>query len=177
MSICMNNVTAQGDYRPLVEDGKTWIYNWYGSSETKDGEPLGHFTYRLDGDTVIGLQVCKKLFYSSSWDGTTDMYEGAFYEKDRQVFYFRPDSIEAQLFYDFNLGIGDQFIYEWGNATVRVDTPVFINAMVPFSCHDGRQQVAYSLCPDQYREFTPYGEGWGLMIEGIGSYWGKILIE
>lgn len=88
-------VQAQSDYRPMIADGKSWLYDgWY---------------YTLSGDTVINGNPYKKMFRKDIWDKVSS-YEGAWREEDRKVYRIIAGNTLPVLMYDFtNNTVGSLF--------------------------------------------------------------------
>ena len=96
------------DYRPFVEDNKTWTC--YGNTE---GAAL-YYLY-LRGDTLINDQQCLKFYSQNRYNDGTTRYEGALYEKDKRVYRFEPNSSQASLLYDFSLKQGEEALLWQGD--------------------------------------------------------------
>ena len=96
------------DYRPLIEEGKTWLCQGYkgGDVMTTDGYYL--YSCYLKGDTVVGSHHCKKMYMYNNQNLGETTYEGAFYEESRRVYRFLPGQEDALLMYDFSLDNGDE---------------------------------------------------------------------
>ena len=106
-------LAAQTPTPPFVEEGKTWLVlvsdHQMGSVWEKH---FGGINYFIQGDTVIGSQVCQKV-YSSHYveeapiHHSDTTYYASLYEKDNRVYLYAPDSDEAGLLYDFSLEEGE----------------------------------------------------------------------
>lgn len=106
-------LAAQTPMPPFVEEGKTWLVlvsdHQMGSVWEKH---FGGINYFIQGDTVIGSQVCQKV-YSSHYveeapiHHSDTTYYASLYEKDNRVYLYAPDSDEAGLLYDFSLEEGE----------------------------------------------------------------------
>lgn len=106
-------LAAQTPTPPFVEEGKTWLVlvsdHQMGSVWEKH---FGGINYFIQGDTVIGSQVCQKV-YSSHYVEETPIhhsdttYYASLYEKDNRVYLYAPDSDKAGLLYDFSLEEGE----------------------------------------------------------------------
>ena len=110
------NTTPQMAYRPFIEDGKVWTVRVY-----TDYPPFDILTvnYFFDGDTIVNGQTCKRMMYvrnanDENWvDGVftpgnlPKYYDGAYYEKDKKVYYANIDHQQLKLLYDFTLSTGD----------------------------------------------------------------------
>ncbi len=103
------NTTPQMAYRPFVEDGKVWKVGALGS-----GNPVQWVEYcYFDGDTIIDGKNCKQMirqrYVSPDYpeyevvSQLPTVYEGAWYEEDRQVYRYDATARQFQLMYDFSL--------------------------------------------------------------------------
>ena len=90
--------TSRSDYRPFVEEGKTW--------ETQVG-PIDEnlFTNRIEGDTIIAGTSYKKV-YNSIWGRGINSYSLALREDGSKVYAVAKGSTKARLLYDFGLEEG-----------------------------------------------------------------------
>ncbi len=102
------------NWRPLVEEGKTWELKTY----------FDEFPYNYDyvacisGDTIVDGQACKKFFRNGK------LY-AFLYEEGQKVYYRLAHNMDYwQLIYDFSLMPGDVVTDELGYAheVERVDT-------------------------------------------------------
>lgn len=106
-------LAAQTPTPPFVEEGKTWLVlvsdHQMGSVWEKH---FGGINYFIQGDTVIGSQVCQKVYLSHYVEETPihhsdTTYYASLYEKDNRVYLYAPDSDKAGLLYDFSLEEGE----------------------------------------------------------------------
>lgn len=102
-------LAAQKPILPFVEEGKKWTVF---VSDHKMGSiwqmHFGGVNYFMQGDTVIGSHVCKKIYTSNFVEGSPVLhsdttYYASLYEEDNRVYLYAPDSDEAGLLYDFGL--------------------------------------------------------------------------
>lgn len=63
-----------------------------------------HIDYTLSGDTTLNNKTYKKIF-------TFDLYEGAVRDTNQTIYYVPADSSQEYVLYDFNLAVGDTFIW------------------------------------------------------------------
>ncbi len=97
----------KSEYRPFVEDGKQWTV------VQADYRVYSVKTYYIDGDTIIGEQICKRLMCKTT-DYESNKTETALhfciFEKNGKVCYF-PNSDESNsppiVLYDFYAAPGD----------------------------------------------------------------------
>ena len=98
--------------RPLVEDGKSWVVTYsYVHGWLK---PFKAECYYIDGDTLVGSQLCKKLMLRINDienNSIATSLDKLVFEKDRKVYYYpaNNEKIMAQpiLLYDFSACTGD----------------------------------------------------------------------
>lgn len=91
-------------YHPFSEEGKVWTTD---SDWHMVGGNYLHDVRRMQGDTIIAGQTCKKMF-TKTHAGKNYGYAGAFYDDGPRVMYFPVGSTEARLVYDFSLKLGDE---------------------------------------------------------------------
>ncbi len=147
------------DYRPFVEDNKTWTC--YGNPEGAD-----IFYFHLKGDTLVNNQNCLKLYSQNRYNNGKTIYEGALYEQDKRVYIYKPGASECSLLYDFSLMPGEEAILDQNpkySHGIRALTDVY-------ELHAGhllRIMAFYEI--ERYRnEETHYFDFLGNWIEGVG---------
>ncbi|MBR6283854.1 MAG: hypothetical protein IKR25_06115 [Muribaculaceae bacterium] len=103
------------DYRPFVENGKSWVVTYSVCHGMMPVFKTEHWF--IDGDTVIGSQPCKKLMLcvrDFENNTTSTSLSKLIYEQDRKVFFFPVigDSIAANsiMLYDFAAEPGDTLL-------------------------------------------------------------------
>ena len=107
-------------YRPMIEDGKVWKV---GGKDA--GNPVKFVAYYyFDGDTIIGGKSCKQMmcqryfspdcpksFYSDYWAQLPSLSKvGAWYEKDKKVYFCSEGTQGMYMLYDFSLEANDTLI-------------------------------------------------------------------
>ena len=112
--------TPQIAYRPFVEEGKVWKVQVFSSGTYWMGRWQEY--YYFDGDTIIDGQIAKRMMYveganEENWvngiftpANRPQNYVGAFYEKNRKVYYAPYNGGQQFPFeqlYDFTLSSGD----------------------------------------------------------------------
>ena len=136
LSFISLGIYAQDNYRPFVEEGKSWKYyieattTWWDGKEMHWDEDYGYSTLTIKGDTVVDNLVYKKVIHDADhgffWNAPflygiirennkkvymrfiyPDMYDTEIYEVD--------DFSEEILMYDFNLNVGDIFNEDYEN--------------------------------------------------------------
>ena len=86
-------------FRPFCEEGKTWKSDSYMRMHPSPFSTWTVETWKMEGDTLIGSQSCKKLFVGGG-------YCGALYDEGARTFIVPKDSEDAVLLYDFSLEAG-----------------------------------------------------------------------
>ena len=123
-----SSLYAQEDYRPFVEEGKSWKYYikatdlWWDGKETHWETEYIYSTLTIKGDTVVDGKEYKKIMYNSDkniffFRETPDFLYGIIREENKKV-YMRTDFSSLiynavfdyeMLIYDFGLEVGDVF--------------------------------------------------------------------
>ena len=99
-------------YRPFIEDGKSWVVTY--SYAHGWLPPFKAECYYIDGDTLVGSQLCKKLMLRINDienNCIATSLDKLVYEKDKKVYYYSVSG-EAltnlpMLLYDFSASRGD----------------------------------------------------------------------
>ena len=96
---------AAQDYRPFVEEGKSWrIVRISASSQS----PAAYLSYKMAGDTIIAGKTWKKVY-----EGTNLERYWILVREENKCVYFCP-YVGAQtdaLLYDFNVKVGDSLFF------------------------------------------------------------------
>ena len=148
------------DYRPFVEDNKSWTC--YGNPEG-----AGLYCYRLRGDTLVNDQNCLKLYSQNKYNNGRTLYEGALYEQDKRVYIYKPGASECSLLYDFSLKPGEEVtLYQNSRYSdgIRAITDVY-------ELHAGqlmRIMAFYEIFRYGDEQVANYGQFLGNWIEGVG---------
>ena len=175
---------AQDDYRPLVEEGKTWNYiiytNHYEYDEETGKEIQVGFPARLviEGDTTIEDVEYKKIMHYSDvlWtdeNPSKDFLYAVIREMDKKV-YFRhlyyanfDHSLEPgneALIYDFGLKIGDLFVEDFSGYPFYWATKLKLESIEE---KDGKRIFHFSTGDNSTRQW----------MEGVGGCKGLGLEE
>ena len=173
----VNCHAQQGDYRPLVEEGKTWWMR-HNAPENHNWPTPFYYSYYISGDTLIGGTSYKKLWVDN-WNnkGLTE-YETALREEGKKVFFVPKGKNKEYVLYNFNC---KEKLIEGINSFVQ-----------PTFCHDmdvlkefagnftGIERKMYQVrvvipdLPDWEKESKEYEQLKFWWIEGIGSEWGPL---
>ncbi|MBP1540498.1 MAG: hypothetical protein ILA29_09125 [Prevotella sp.] len=177
-------LSAQEDYRPFVEEGKTWNYiiytNHYEYDEETGKEIQVGFPARLviEGDTTIEDVEYKKIMHYSDvlWtdeNPSKDFLYAVIREMDKKV-YFRhlyyanfDHSLEPgneALIYDFGLKIGDIFVEDFFGNPFYWATKLKLESIEE---KDGKRLFFFSINNNSTRQW----------VEGVGGCKGLGLEE
>lgn len=156
----------QQDYRPFVEDNKTW---------TCSTNPYGAdiYYYHLKGDTLIDNQQCLKLYSQNRYNDGKTRYEGALYEKGKRVFWYRPSDTDRSLLYDFSLTQGEEAMLQQfylPNMPEEADSSGICAITDVYELnHDQLLHMILFYEVDRYGDRkTEYHSRLGCWIEGVG---------
>jgi serpin B len=100
LSVCVAAAQAAAPKRPMLEQGKTWVYVYHQVTDETIGDvPLWWIYYRLNGDTIIDGRQYMKM-YRSDWDNNLNEYYGAYREDEegRVYLYSRYNKEEYKVF-------------------------------------------------------------------------------
>ncbi len=169
-----SSLYAQDNYRPFVEEGKSWKYYikatdlWWDGKETHWDTEYEHATLTIEGDTIVDGKEYKKVINSS--DNTlfydTDFIYGIIREENKKVFMrfffdwgYDPEFplSEEVLMYDFDLNVGDKFVEE----SVNYSTTLTLQSIEE---NDGKRIYIFST----NRDWIPVMQ-W---VEGAGGFHG-----
>ena len=152
---------AQNGYRPLLEEGKIWKYNYHSMMR----QYMKSLT--ISGDTVIRNQTYKKIV-----DLASQRVEMSLREEGEKVYCCYPDQNAEIMLYDFSKNTGDVISKEerHGETLVRkvMSTETIIIGMNSFRGMVIREYSVPNGTPEERLSEYSYEEGW--WIEGIGSY-------
>ncbi|MBQ6210706.1 MAG: DUF3244 domain-containing protein [Prevotella sp.] len=151
-----NNMLAQEDYRPLVEEGKHWTYDNF--MPLRPAEYDHNYYYDLKGDTLIAGKNCLKMFSDNSNNDGIVRYVGALYEENKKVYCFYPGKNEAVLLYDFDCEVGDTIHVSEGKMVVK-DIQTKDNGVIPI------KKYTLQLVLDNEEEYVYWLEGVGAMMD------------
>ena len=159
---CISTQAQEYSYIPIVKPGnQIWTEDrgYYGEDDY-------HFSkYSLsDEDTIIENETYKKLYLLSSNNPNTAIphYIGGLRENAEKQVFFKRDTLESVLLYDFSLSIGDTFsspyAYPYIYEVISIDT---IN-------YESIQRRVFKIAIFGYNDVV------GKWIEGIGNYEGLL---
>ena len=96
------SVYAQYEYQPFVKEGKVWLMS--GRSDKGDSYSYD-FQYLMQGDTIIGGEVMKKVYLIDEvrFHDNSLHYLGAVKEVDKRVYITYADGSSPVLLYDFSI--------------------------------------------------------------------------
>lgn len=117
------NMAAQ-EYRPFIEEGKTWICCDFEYENRMLRDSTYHYEcFKIVGDSTINDTKYSKLLnigvlrhrfigergYYEYFFTYDTLYAGALRESERQVWFWRNGDTEERLLYDFNMHVGDEY--------------------------------------------------------------------
>ena len=106
-------------YNTFVVEGKRWNCVNIGGNPANEPTP---FSYFMQGDTLIGGQVCKKMFIEGLHGDKPDYY-AAFYEEDGRVYRYQKESESAELIFDYVRQAGNKgTFFGQEHEVIRIDT-------------------------------------------------------
>lgn len=128
LTLFVQTVAAETEYRPLVEEGKTWT--------TKTQNPYTMTTFFVSGDTIVGGECYKKVFWDyfslapggKNLDHISSGLCCMLREDNKKVYIRRINETTSRLLYDFSLREGDIMNYTDKNLSIhsllvnRIDT-------------------------------------------------------
>jgi len=153
---------AQYTYQPFVKEGKIW--NMLGELSISDR--IHNFQYLMQGDTVIGGGMMKKVHAIDEvhFHDNSQHYIGAVKEEDGRIYITYDGEDTPMLLYDFNLGPSSLLNYD-ENCTYKIRRTylsLFNSAFRHF-------QMAIMQYPPEVVEIIPFTF---VDYEGIGSVMG-----
>ena len=117
--ISISMIAQKPIYNTFVVEGKRW--NCVHTNGNSANEPTP-FSYFMQGDTVIGGQVCKKMFIEGLHGDKPDYY-AAFYEEDGRVYRYQKESESAELIFDYVRQAGNKgTFFGQEHEVIRIDT-------------------------------------------------------
>ena len=158
LSVCVAAAQAAAPKRPMLEQGKTWVYVYHQVTDETIGDvPLWWIYYRLNGDTIIDGRQYMKM-YRSDWDNNLNEYYGAYREDEegRVYLYSRYNKEEYKV-----------FDLEWADFEYHPD-----NIIIETIKSNGKLFNRY-----RYQSRRPEGDTYDVYcsIEGVGYKDGGII--
>ena len=153
LSVCVAAAQAAAPKRPMLEQGKTWVYVYHQVTDETIGDvPLWWIYYRLNGDTIIDGRQYMKM-YRSDWDNNLNEYYGAYREDEegRVYLYSRYNKEEYKV-----------FDLEWADFEYHPD-----NIIIETIKSNGKLFNRY-----RYQSRRPEGDTYDVYcsIEGVGMF-------
>ena len=157
--------SAQWEYHPFVKEGKVW--NMWGEMPVKEIDSSVRFEhsfqYLMQGDTLIGTKIFKKVHLIDSVVFHNDSlhYIGAVREDGHKVYMQYPDRSNLVLLYDFDMEVGTIHMFDnVDGISIKQTKTVLLNSRLHHA------QIAYYYYPpetfDAISRIT-------LCYDGIGS--------
>ena len=151
LSVCVVAAQAVAPKRPMLEQGKTWVYAYHHVTDETIGDvPLWWIYYRLNGDTIIDGRQYMKM-YRSDWDNHLNEYYGAYREDEEgRVYLYGRDNKEEYKVFDL----------EWADFEYHPD-----NIIIEAIKSNGKLFNRY-----RYQSRRPEGDTYDVYcsIEGVG---------
>lgn len=174
--LCFSPVCLMAqDYRPIFEEGKVWDYEWwpYSALWNPDWVPK-HDVLRVEGDTIIGDKVCKKLYeWSDIGSSPREELIASFYEEDGRVYRIDNGTTDAYLIYDFTVEVGDTvIIYDYNAPEPNRQDRFFNVAIKDIQTIEIQGQKRKCIYVAHTYDYIESETAW---IEGLGSVWGPVL--
>jgi len=183
----------QGQYIPMVEEGKYWIYlNYYISGDHL--LPVSGHAITFEGDTIINSLSYKKVYKHLLKGGHPCMYPPCWQftypyqtESKSVISFIREDTLEKQIYnlpllnwefcdtaehliFDYSLGIGDTVnscIYDFILAGLITETPAgIVDSIGAIDLFGKNRNTIFTT------GFLPYGQDFFVqrisIVEGVG---------
>lgn len=159
----IDTAMAQDGYRPLLEEGKIWKYNY------NNGKNQYMKSLKICNDTIIGDYTYKKIM-----DVSSQSIDMVLREEGKKVYCCYPRHDTEILLYDFGKNAGDIISKEekYGE-TVILKVMSVKTIMIGSNSFRGMEIHEYHIpegSPEENLSEYRYEKGW--WIEGIGSYKG-----
>ena len=109
LCIALAGRAQDGDYRPMVVEGKTWKgveFNFFRGDRYE-------LTFTISGDTIISGEKYKKVYAIDERTNNDQIirYFAAIQENNRRVYVMENNTNNKLLLYDFNLTVGGDVVY------------------------------------------------------------------
>ena len=175
---------AAQQYRPFVEEGKTWRVASISPRNDDLTYPVDHEYYFMKGDTIVAGKTWKKVYHTSS-----SKFDFLVREENKRV-YYAPYPGREELMYDFNVAVGDTVAYRdirefyngdtaenyekycrnWDSIAVETIDEVKDKAGHAYRCYGLYRKWTYNYYnPDEYNTEVQVGEARDIWIECLGS--------
>ena len=119
LSVCVAAAQAAAPKRPMLEQGKTWVYVYHHvNDDPYEDIPVSEVYYRLNGDTIIDGRQYMKM-YRSDWENDEEKYIGA-YREDEEGRVYAADYNGEKDYKIFDLSM--DFDYQLHPDTTIVET-------------------------------------------------------
>ena len=119
LSVCVAAAQAAAPRRPMLEQGKTWVYVYHHvNDDPYEDIPVSEVYYRLNGDTIIDDRQYMKM-YRSDWENDEEKYIGA-YREDEEGRVYAADYNGEKDYKIFDLSM--DFDYQLHPDTTIVET-------------------------------------------------------
>ena len=175
---------AAQQYRPFVEEGKTWRIASLIPLNDDPTYPVDHEYYFMKGDTIVADKTWKKVYHTSS-----SKFDFLVREENKRV-YYTPYPGREELMYDFNVAVGDTVAYRdiqefyngdtaenyekycrnWDSIAVDTIDEVKDKAGHAYRCYVLYREWTYNYYnPDEYNTNVEVGYAREAWVECLGS--------
>jgi hypothetical protein len=175
---------AAQQYRPFVEEGKTWRVASISPRNDDLTYPVDHEYYFMKGDTIVAGKTWKKVYHTSS-----SKFDFLVREENKRV-YYAPYPGREELMYDFNVAVGDTVAYRdirefyngdatedyekycrnWDSIAVETIDEVKDKAGHAYRCYGLYRKWTYNYHdPEDYNKEVQVGEAWDTWVECLGN--------
>ena len=162
----VNCQAQQGDYRPLVEEGKIWTMRYELVVAQEYGKPVRFEEIKLEGDAVFNGKTYKKM-WSREWgesENKPEQWHLRDYIREEGGKIYNSPSIGDNLILDFSAQVGDEVFVNDAEEFVKAgECQTLVVEDVTDETICGIKRKCLKLRYVQHPDFT---ETW---IEGIGS--------
>ena len=175
---------AAQQYRPFVEEGKTWRVDSLIQLNDDPTYPVEHEYYFMKGDTIVAGKTWKKVYHTSF-----SKFDFLVREENKRV-YYAPYSGREELMYDFNVAVGDTVAYRdirefyngdtaenyerqcrnWDSVAVVATNEVIENTGHAYRSYNLYREWTYNYDdPEDYNKSVEVGYAREAWIECLGS--------
>ena len=164
MGVCITNTINAQSYQSFPTDSAVWSVVTYLGTTPENGHFFETTHYGVVGDTLINSKVYHKIASNTKFvfkvaDGD-NIYEGAFRESNKIIFWVKKGMVTEDTLYNFNLTVGDSLQCQNGS---YIDTIQHIDSIaLGFNYHK-----RYNLGIDSSYHFL--GTFPTSIVEGVGG--------
>lgn len=173
--LLFSSLQAQ-EYVPFVEEGKAWNFVYTALDGYWKPKYSIHYSYVLEGDTIIGGESWKKLYYEADRTYTEELpvkeLYGAMREEGGKVFFYSKSQDMSGILFDFTLSIGDKSPTD--DVADDLYSPFFLpngelQEREPINFESGLNTTIYRF---KYEDVFWERTNENIWVEGVGGVWG-----